>query len=317
MCRARSPSTYDTVAPALGEPSAVRDAERLRRPELARCERSRRRAPASPITSCAARAQARRPIRRAGTTICTVTLPAATGCVDSADQQRLDLRLLGVRVDAAGNVARQTVSARRVDTRRARRRSRGSAARSGRPTRTSSGTLPPRQGSNADLAGYRIIRLRRRRRELRRTRATARVVCPGLGFRARDCFVQNLTHGQEVDLRDLRRGRGPELLRADAAHAHAELERSARSPACRRRCGSRASGAPYHDDAGSRRRIPTSATSASRSTATGRPRSRGVRQDRLQGSHAARPRSRSRPQQIVYVNLFAVDLSGNFSRVAG
>ena len=191
--------------------------------------------------------------------------------------------------------------------------SRASAPRWARPTRISTGTCPPARAATPISPATSIIKLGTGIKPPTNPRDGTEV-CPGLGFRDTDCFVQNLDDRRAGDLRDLRRGRGAQLLGADAGHADAATRATTRSPGCRRRCRIKRVGATYHDDAGCRRRIATSASSASRSTTTARRRGRRKARPSSRGA-CCTPRSRSRPGQVVYVNLFALDLSGNFSRV--
>ena len=137
--------TYDTVAPVLGEPSAVAmpsGAVALSWPDATDP------GPGSGVADYVVRrsGQVSPADLSAGTNICTVTLPAATGCLDSATNNGSTYNYSVFAVDAAGNVARQIVSARAVDS-VAPDRSRGSRPRSGRPTPISSGTLPPARAS--------------------------------------------------------------------------------------------------------------------------------------------------------------------------
>ena len=109
--------TYDTVAPALGTGDGHPEPGRLGRAELARRSRSRARL----------RRLSKYVVRRGGQTsppadpaarhgICTVTLPAATGCLDSATESGTIYGYSVFAIDAAGNVTRQIASARALDT---------------------------------------------------------------------------------------------------------------------------------------------------------------------------------------------------------
>ena len=214
-------------------------------------------------------------------------------------------------IDGAGNVTRQVTSARALDS------------LPPDPVTGFRGTVGPtnvhltwdpasRQGKNADLAGYRLMKLGAGITKPTNPRDGTEV-CPGLSFRDNDCFVQNLTTGQKVTFAIYARGRRSELLGAGAGHHHAQLERPQEAAACRRRCASSGSGAkitmtwvsPKDRDL-SKFRVtlynngPASRPSKGKAVVTGRV---------LHASFTLKA------GQVVYVNLFAIDLSGNWSRV--
>ena len=94
---------------------------------------------------------------------------------------------------------------------------------------------PARQGNDADLAGYRIIKLGAGIKQPTNPRDGTEV-CPGLGFRDNDCFVQNLTTGQKVTF---------EVYALDAClygrprrYSSRRTRATIRSPAWRRTCAS-------------------------------------------------------------------------------
>ena len=131
----------------------------------------------------------------AGTDICTVTT-TATGCVDSSAQSGSIYGYSLFALDGAGNLTRQTATARAVDT-VAPDPVTGFRASVGPTNAHFFWNAPARQGRNADLAGYRLIRLAAGAKAPTNPRDGTQV-CPGLGFRDTDCYVQNLTTGKKA-----------------------------------------------------------------------------------------------------------------------
>ena len=128
--------------------------------------------------------------------MCTIALPAATGCVDTNTLSGSNYVYSVFAVDGAGNETRQTASARAIDTVGPDRVAgfRGSVG----PTNVHLlWDAPARQGNDADLARFRIIRLTTPGK-MPANPTDGSEVCPGLGARDRDCFVQRLATGKRV-----------------------------------------------------------------------------------------------------------------------
>ena len=132
----------------------------------------------------------------AGTAICKVALPAATGCVDTTALSGLTYGYSVFALDGAGNVARQTVNVKAVDT-VAPDAVTGFRSSVGPTNANLIWELSARQGKNADVTGYRVLRLA----DGVKTPANPKdgtVVCPGLSYKEAGCYVQGLTTGKKV-----------------------------------------------------------------------------------------------------------------------
>jgi hypothetical protein len=132
----------------------------------------------------------------AGTPICMIALPAATGCLDAATQSGTTYSYALFAIDGAGNVSRQSVNVKSLDT-VAPDQVTGFHASVGPTNAHLFWTSPARTGNDSDLAGFRVIRLAAGQTQPTNPRDGTEV-CPGLGFRDADCFVQNLTRGKKV-----------------------------------------------------------------------------------------------------------------------
>ena len=130
----------------------------------------------------------------AGTDICTVTT-TATGCVDTSAASGSIYNYSVFALDGAGNVTHDNVSVRAVDALGPDPVT-GFHASVGPTNAHLFWDAPARQGRNADLAGYRIMRLAAGAKPTNPRDGTQ--VCPGLGFRDTDCYVQKLTQGKKV-----------------------------------------------------------------------------------------------------------------------
>ena len=172
--------------------------------------------------------------------------------------------------------------------------------------------MPARQGKNADLAGYRLIKLGTGIKQPTNPRDGTEV-CPGLGFRDGDCFVQNLTYPGAGDLRDLRDGRRPTTSR-------------------RRRLLTVTPNSSDHKKPGLPKKVKIKRVGAKITMTWVSPKDRDLSKFRVtlfNNGPAKRPAVgkvivtgrvlhasfKLKAGQVVYVNLFAIDLSGNFSRV--
>jgi hypothetical protein len=301
--------TYDTVAPVLGEPTAVAvpsGAVALSWPDATDP------GPGSGVADYIVRrsGQTSPADVTAGTNICTVTLPAATGCVDSATNNATTYNYSVFAVDGAGNVARQIVSARAVDT-VAPDPVTGFQASVGPTNAHLVWDAPARQGNDADLAGYRILKLADGVKQPTNPRDGSEA-CPGLGFRANDCFVQNLPTGKKVTFAiyaedEVPNYSAPTLLTLtpnSSDHTNPGLPTKVRL----KRVGATITMtwiSPRDRDL-SKFRVtlynngPAPRPAIGKAVVTGR---------------VLRASFKLKARQIVYVNLFAIDLSGNFSRV--
>ena len=121
-------------------------------------------------------------------------MPAATGCVDATTQSGTTYGYAVFAVDGAGNETRQVATTRALDTVPPDpvQNFRASVG----PTNAHLVWDAPSRNAS-DIAGYRIIKLVAGAKLPTNPRDGAEV-CPGLGFRANDCFVQSLTTGRKV-----------------------------------------------------------------------------------------------------------------------
>ncbi len=245
----------------------------------------------------------------AGTDVCTVTT-AATGCIDPHTESGASYGYSIFAIDGAGNQSRQTLTVRALDT------------VAPDPVAGFNGTVGPTsvhltwdapalQGNDADLAGYRIIRLGAGIKQPANPRDGTEV-CPGLGFRDNDCFVQNLTTGQPVTFAIYAEDEVPNLSAPtlvtvtpnSSDHKKPGLPTNVRI----KRAGAKItmSWVSPKDRDLSKFRVtlydngPAQRPSRGKAIVTGRV---------LHASFALRA------GQVVYANVFAIDLSGNFSRV--
>jgi hypothetical protein len=300
---------YDTIPPALGAPTAIANANgsvSLIWPDAVDP------GPGSGVANYVVRrsGQTSPADLAAGTSICTVSLPAATGCLDSATNNGSIYNYSVFAVDGAGNTTRQIVSARAVDTVPPDGVSdfHGSVG----PTNAHLfWNAPSRQGNSADLAGYRIIKLASGVRQPTNPRDGSEI-CPGLGFRDADCFIQNLTTGQKVTfaiyaLDEVPNYSAPALLTLTPNSSD-------------------------HKKPGLPTKVRLKRVGASFTMTWVSPKDRDLSHFRVtlyDNGPAARPAIgkavvtgrvlrasfKLKARQIVYINLFAIDLSGNFSRV--
>jgi hypothetical protein len=244
-----------------------------------------------------------------GTGICTA-VTTATGCVDTNASSGSIYGYSIFAIDAAGNATRQSVSVRAFD------------AVPPDPVTGFTGTVGPttvhlrwstpnRQGNNADLAGYRIIKLAASIKQPTNPRDGTEV-CPGLGARDNDCFVTNLTTGQKVTFAIYAEDAVPNFSAPtmitvtpnSSDHKKPGLPKKVRI----KRVGAKITMtwvSPKDRDL-SKFRVtlfnngPASRPSRGKAVVTGRV---------LHASFTLKA------GQVVYVNLFAIDLSGNWSRV--
>ena len=312
----RAPITvvYDTVAPALA---------RRRRHAESRTVRSSSSglpatdpAPGAGLSGYIVRRGgpdvAARRSSTAGTSICTVTRRPRRGV---STRQRSNGSIYGYSVfavDGAGNVARQIVSARAVDTVAPDPVTgfRGLGGPDQCPPR--SGMCPPVRATNADLAGYRIIKLGRGIKQPDESARTAPRSARASASATATASSRTCTHRQEGDVRDLRRGRGPNysaptlltITPNSSDHKKPGLPTKVRL----KRVGAKITMtwvSPKDRDL-SKFRVtlydngPAARPSIGKAIVTGR---------------VLRASFKLKAGQIVYVNLFAIDLSGNFSRV--
>jgi fibronectin type 3 domain-containing protein len=246
----------------------------------------------------------------AGTAVCTVTLPASTGCIDSATDSGTIYGYSVFAVDAAGNVARQTTSARAFDSLPPDPVT-GFRATVGPTNAHLEWNAPLRQGKNADLAGYKIIKLGTGIKQPTNPRDGSEV-CPGLSFRDADCFVQNLTTGVPVTFA---------IYAEDAVPNFSVPAVVTVTP-----------NSSDHKKPGLARKVKIKRVGAKITMTWLSPKDRDLSKFRVtlyNNGPAVRPSKGKaivtgrvlhcsfnlKAGQIVYVNLFAIDLSGNFSRV--
>jgi hypothetical protein len=296
--------TYDTIPPVLAAPAAVANPNGsvgLGWPDAADP------APGSGISSYIVRRGASPPADpTAGTSVCTVALPAPTGCVDTTVQNGTSYGYSVFALDGAGNVTRQTVSVRAVDTEAPPAVS-GFHASMGPTNAHLTWNVPPRQGANSDLAGFRVIRLAAGATPGNPRDGT--VVCPGLGFRDFDCFVQNLTTGKRATFAiyafdEVPNFSAPTILtvtpRGDKIRPHAPTKVRLR------RAGARITmtWVSSKDADLSYFIVRLNANGPLRKPVAGRVVFKGRK---LQASFMLKA------GQVTYANLFAVDLSGNSS----
>lgn len=245
----------------------------------------------------------------AGTAVCTVTT-TATGCVDRAVTSGSIYGYSVFAIDGAGNQTHQSVSVRAVDS-IAPDPVTGFKASVGPTNVHLVWDAPARQGNDADLAGYRLIKLGAGIKRPTNPRDGSEV-CPGLGFRDTDCFIQNLTTGKPVTFAIYAEDAVPNLsaptlltVTPNATdHKKPGLPKKVRL----KRVGAKITMtwvSPKDRDL-SKFRVtlynngPASRPSKGKAIITGRV---------LRATFALKA------GQIVYVNLFAIDLSGNWSRV--
>jgi hypothetical protein len=188
--------TYDTVAPILPLPSAVSNPDGSISINWAAATDPD---PGSGVANYIVRrgGQNAPPASpSAGTAVCTVVVPAPTGCIDSATQNDTNYSYSVFAIDGASNVTRQWVSARAVDTVPPDPVS-GFHASVGPTSAHLMWNLPDRKGANADIVGYRIIQLSQGKTKPANPKDGAQV-CPGLDYTDGDCFVTHLIQGRKT-----------------------------------------------------------------------------------------------------------------------
>jgi hypothetical protein len=245
----------------------------------------------------------------AGTAVCTVTT-TATGCVDRAASSGSIYGYSVFAIDGAGNQTHQSVSVRAVDS-VAPDPVTGFKGSVGPTTVHLVWDAPARQGNNADLAGYRLMKLGVGIRRPTNPKDGTEV-CPGLGFRDTDCFVQNLTTGQKVTFAIYAEDAVPNFS-APTLLTITPNSNDHKKPGLPKKVRLKRVGAkimmtwvsPKDRDL-SKFRVtlynngPAPRPSKGKAIITGR---------------VLRASFTLKAGQIVYVNLFAIDLSGNWSRV--
>ena len=159
-----------------------------------------------------------------GTAICTLT-PADTDCVDSTAKSGTSYGYAVFAVDAAGNKARREATAKALDTQAPDAVANFKVVSFDRTYARLGWTVPALKGADADVAGYRVIKLRPgAKTPLSPSDGT--VVC-----RNDDQTRQHLRcdarpdDRQEGHVRRLRARRGAQLLGARADLAGAALGR--------------------------------------------------------------------------------------------
>jgi hypothetical protein len=245
----------------------------------------------------------------AGTAVCTLPT-TATGCVDRAATSGSIYGYSVFAIDGAGNQTHQTVSVRAVDS-TAPDPVTGFKASVGPTNVHLVWDSPARQGNDADLAGYRLIKLGAGIRRPTNPKDGTEV-CPGLGFRDNDCFVQNLVTGQKVTFAIYAEDAVPNLsaptLLTVTPNATDHKKPGLPTKVRLKRVGAKITMtwiSPKDRDL-SKFRVtlynngPAQRPSRGKAIITGRV---------LRATFALTA------GQVVYVNLFAIDLSGNWSRV--
>ena len=245
----------------------------------------------------------------AGTDVCTVTT-TATGCVDTTAQNGSLYGYSVFALDGAGNVTHDSTSVRAIDS-VAPAPVTGFRASVGPTNAHLFWDAPSRQGNNADLGGYRILKLAPGTKQPTNPRDGSQV-CPGIGFRASDCFVQNLTTGKKVTFAIFAQDEVPNYSAATMITVtpnSSDHKKPGRPKKVRlKRVGAKITMtwvSPKDRDLSHFRvtlynKGPAPRPSKGKAVVTGRV---------LQTSFTLKA------GQVVYVNLFAIDLSGNFSRV--
>jgi hypothetical protein len=246
----------------------------------------------------------------AGTGICTVTLPASTGCIDSATDSGTIYGYSVFAIDAASNLTRQVTSARAFDSLPPDPVT-GFRGTVGPTNAHLEWNTPARQGNNADLAGYRVIKLGTGIKQPTNPRDGTEV-CPGLGSGDGDCFVQNLSTGVPVTFA---------IYAMDASNNLSAPTSLTITP-----------NSSDHKKPGLPKKVKIKRVGATITMTWVSPKDRDLSKFRVtlfNNGPAKRPSLgkaivtgrvlhasfKLKAGQVVYVNLFAIDLSGNFSRV--
>jgi hypothetical protein len=302
--------TYDTLAPAFGAVTATPNVDgsvALSWPDAADAS------PGSGLSKYIVRrgAQTTPPADpSSGTGICTVTLPAPTGCVDSAAVSGSIYGYSVFAIDAAGNLTRQVTSARALDSLPPDPVS-GFRAAVGPTNAHLEWNVPARQGKDADLAGYRIIKLGTGIKQPTNPRDGTEV-CPGLGFDDGDCFVQSLSTRTPVTFA---------IYAMDASNNFSAPTTLTVTPS-----------SSDHKKPGLPKKVKIKRVGAKITMTWVSPKDRDLSKFRVtlfNKGPAKRPSLgkaivtgrvlhasfKLEAGQVVYVNLFAIDLSGNYSRV--
>lgn len=298
---------YDTVAPSVGALAGAGGADgsvSLTWPAASDPD------PGSGIASYVVRRAGAAPADvSAGTAVCTVTPPGGTGCVDSAALSGTTYGYSLFAIDGAGNVARQAVSVKPTDSMPPDAVT-GFHASVGPTNAHLIWDVPARQGRNADLAGFRIIRLADGVKSPTNPKDGS-AVCPGLGSKDGDCFVQNLATGKKVTFAiyaadEVPNYSAPALL---TLTPRGDGKKPGRATKVRlTRIGGRLTlrwVSPKDPD------LSHFVVNLNRNGPAKNP---GVRPIVFKGRKLTASFT-LKAKQVAYVNLFSVDLSGNYSRV--
>jgi hypothetical protein len=149
--------TYDTVAPALGSTSVVANPSGSVSINWPAADDP---APGSGIASYVVRRGSPAPSDSAGGTgICTVT-PSDTDCVDSTAKNGTSYGYAVFAIDAAGNKARREGTVKALDTQSPDAVDNFKVLTFDRTYARLTWTVPAAKGADADIAGYRVIMLR-------------------------------------------------------------------------------------------------------------------------------------------------------------
>jgi hypothetical protein len=212
-------------------------------------------------------------------------------------------------IDGAGNVARQTVSVKPTDSLSPDAVS-GFHASVGPTNAHLMWDLPARTGRNADLAGFRIIRLADGVTSPTNPRDGS-AVCPGLGPKDSDCFIQNLATGKKVTFAIYAADEVPNYSAATLLTLTPKGDGKKPGLATKvrlTRVGARLTlrwVSPKDPD------LSHFVVNLNRNGPAKNP---GVRPIVFKGRKLTASFT-LKPKQIAYVNLFSIDLSGNYSRV--
>jgi hypothetical protein len=246
-----------------------------------------------------------------GTAVCTLT-PPATGCLDSSVKNNTFYSYGVFAIDGAGNVAERQASAKASDTQGPDPVTGLRVLSFDRNYARLSWTVPPLTGNNADLAGYRVLELRPgAKAPLNPNDGT--VVCPDVDPTYPICDALHLKAGKKVWFAvyaydEVPNYSFPPAIMSMTPHAidHTPPHKPTKVKLVRTGARWKLTWVSPRDADLSHFRVtlypkgPALKPSIGKAIVTGRV---------LKTSFTLKP------GQIVYVNLFALDVSGNFSRV--
>jgi hypothetical protein len=250
------------------------------------------------------------PDASSGSAVCTLTAPA-TGCIDASAKNNTLYGYSVFAIDAAGNLARRSASAKAVDSQPPNAVTGLKVVSFDRTYARLGWTVPPAKGADSDIAGYRVLQLRPGVKAPLNPNDGA-VVCRAVDPERPLCDALNLATGKKVTFAVYAFDEVPNIS-APALISMVPHSVDRKPPHKPTKVKLFRQGLRYTLTWVSPRDLDLSKFRVTLYRDIGRVPSKGRAVVTGRVLHAT---FKLRAAQIAYVNLFALDVSGNFSRVS-